>query len=79
MNFDFQAGKILKISERQTVQFRAEFFNIFNHAQFAIPGYTTQAPFANNGPLFTSGPNLGVISQTSVAPRLIQLALKYSF
>ena len=79
LNFDFQAGKIMKIGERQTVQFRAEFFNIFNHAQFALPGYTTQAPFANNGPLFTSGANLGVISQTSVAPRLIQLALKYSF
>jgi hypothetical protein len=79
LNFDFQAGKILKIGEKQTVQFRAEFFNIFNHAQFAIPGYTTQAPFANNGPLFTSGTQLGVISQTSVAPRLIQFALKYSF
>jgi len=79
LNFDFQAGKIIKIGERQTVQFRAEFFNIFNHAQFALPGYTSQAPFANNGPLFTSGANLGVIGQTSVAPRLVQFALKYSF
>ena len=79
LNFDFQAGKIMRIGERQTVQFRAEFFNIFNHAQFAMPGYTTQSAFANNGPLFTSGTNLGVISQTSVAPRLIQFALKYTF
>jgi hypothetical protein len=79
LNFDFQAGKIIRIGERQTVQFRAEFFNIFNHAQFALPGYTSQAPFANNGPLFTSGTNLGVIGQTSVAPRLVQFALKYSF
>src|SRR5262249_34098058 len=79
LNFDFQAGKIVKIGERQQIQFRAEFFNIFNHAQFALPGYTTQSAFANNGPLFTSGTQLGVISQTSVAPRLIQLALKYSF
>ena len=38
LNFDFQAGKIIRIGERQTVQFRAEFFNIFNHAQFALPG-----------------------------------------
>ena len=68
LNFDFQAGKIIRIGERQTVQFRAEFFNLFNHAQFALPGYTTQTPFANNGPLFTSGTSLGVISQTSVAP-----------
>jgi hypothetical protein len=29
--------------------------------------------------LFTSGAQFGVINQTSVAPRLIQLALKYSF
>jgi len=78
-NFDFQAGKIIRIGERQTVQFRAEFFNLFNHAQFALPGYTTQTPFANNGPLFTSGTSFGVISQTSVAPRLVQFALKYAF
>ena len=79
LNFDFQAGKIVRIGERQQVQFRAEFFNIFNHAQFALPGYTTQAAFANNGALFSSGTQLGVINQTSVAPRLVQLALKYSF
>jgi hypothetical protein len=79
LNFDFQAGKIVRMSERQQLQFRAEFFNIFNHAQFALPGYTTQAAFANNGALFTSGTQFGVINQTSVAPRLIQLAVKYSF
>jgi hypothetical protein len=79
LNFDFQVGKITRIGERQTIQFRAEFFNLFNHAQFAIPGYTTQTAFTNNGPLFTSGTSLGVINQTSVNPRLIQLALKYSF
>jgi hypothetical protein len=79
LNFDFQAGKIVRIGEKQIVQFRAEFFNFFNHAQFALPGYTGQSPFANNGPLFASGTQLGVISQTSVAPRLIQFALKYSF
>jgi len=81
LNFDFQAGKVTHIGERQTIQIRAEFFNLFNHAQFHIPAYT-QAPsnnFANNGTLFTSGAQFGVINQTSVAPRLIQLALKYSF
>jgi len=81
LNFDFQAAKTTRIGERQTIQFRAEFFNVFNHAQFHIPAYTS-APsnnFANNGTLFTSGALFGVINQTSVAPRLIQLALKYSF
>ncbi|HSP70637.1 MAG TPA: hypothetical protein VLN48_23080, partial [Bryobacteraceae bacterium] len=79
LNFDFQTAKTTRIGERQTIQFRAEFFNIFNHAQFAIPGYTGAQAFANNGTLFTSGAQFGVINQTSVAPRLIQLALKYSF
>jgi outer membrane receptor protein involved in Fe transport len=79
LNFDFQAGKITRLGERQTLQFRAEFFNLFNHPQFAIPGYTTQTAFGNNGPLFANSASFGVINQTSVAPRLIQLALKYSF
>jgi hypothetical protein len=79
LNFDVQAGKLFRIGERQTVQFRAEFFNLFNHAQFAIPGYTTQSAFSNNGPLFANSASFGVINQTSVAPRLIQLALRYQF
>jgi outer membrane receptor protein involved in Fe transport len=81
LNFDFQVSKLTRISERQSLQFRAEFFNLFNHAQFSIPSYTLQPSnnFVNNGTLFTNGASFGVINQTSVAPRLIQLALKYSF
>ena len=82
LNFDFQAGKITRIGERQSIQLRVEFFNLFNHAQFAIPAYT-QGPsnnFANNGTLFANSvTSFGVITQTSVAPRLIQIGLKYSF
>jgi hypothetical protein len=81
LNFDFQAAKALKLTERQTLQFRAEFFNLFNHAQFALPGYTT-APnqLSNNGALFaSSAANFGVITQTSVAPRLIQFSLRLAF
>jgi hypothetical protein len=63
-----------KINERQTLEFRAEFFNVFNHPQFAIQSY----PFLNQGPAFSSG-QLGIINSTSVAPRLVQLALKYQF
>jgi hypothetical protein len=73
-NFDFSVTKITRISERQSVLFRAEFFNLFNHPQFAIPAY----PIVNNGAVFSSG-QLGIINQTSVSPRLIQLALKYQF
>jgi hypothetical protein len=51
------------------LQFRAEFFNMFNHPQFNIPvGLNFGAPG-----------NFGQITSTSVNPRLIQLALKYVF
>jgi carboxypeptidase family protein len=37
-NFDFALLKDTKINERFDLQFRGEFFNIFNHAQFLTPG-----------------------------------------
>jgi hypothetical protein len=49
------------------VQFRAEFFNLFNHPMFANP-----ATGANQS-------TFGQITSMSVSPRVIQLALKYSF
>jgi hypothetical protein len=55
------------ISENSQVQFRAEFFNMFNHPQFNNPA----ANFAV--------PTFGQITSASVNPRLIQLALKYIF
>ncbi len=67
VNFDASISKNIRITERQAVQFRSEFFNIFNHAQFANPGTgANQSTF-------------GQIVGTSVSPRVIQLALKYSF
>jgi hypothetical protein len=44
-----------------------EFFNAFNHPQFNNPGTS-----------FTSA-TFGAITSTSVNPRLIQMALKYTF
>jgi hypothetical protein len=35
--FDMSLLKNTRISERVSAQFRAEFFNIFNHAQFMNP------------------------------------------
>ena len=37
-NIDFSVTKDTKLTERLNLQFRAEFFNIFNHPQFALPG-----------------------------------------
>ncbi|PWU05740.1 MAG: hypothetical protein C5B51_13870 [Terriglobia bacterium] len=69
-NFDASISKVTRlpaISESSEIQFRAEFFNMFNHAQFSNPA----ANFAV--------PTFGQITSTSVNPRLIQLALKYTF
>jgi hypothetical protein len=66
-NWDVGLAKMIRIGERQTVTFRSEFFNIFNHAQFANPN--TQRNSAS----------FGIINATSTNPRLIQFALKYAF
>ncbi len=75
-NFDISILKTTQIFEKQTLQFRAEFFNAFNHPQFTNPNYGQGAIYAL--PNFASG-SFGQITSTSVNPRVIQLALKYIF
>lgn len=68
-NVDLSLRKITKITERTSLEFRAEFFNAFNSTQFGNPDTN-----------FTDGlPAFGQITSTSVAPRVGQLALKLSF
>ena len=55
------------LREGATLTFRTEFFNVWNHAQYANSG-------AGVGMA-----SYGVINSSSVAPRLIQFALKYQF
>jgi hypothetical protein len=66
-NWDMSIAKNFRVREAQSLQFRTEFFNTFNHPQFAIPN------------TLASGSTYGQISNTSVNPRIIQMALKYSF
>ena len=40
VNFDFSAIKNTRVLEQVNLQFRAEFFNIFNHPNFGAPGTT---------------------------------------
>jgi hypothetical protein len=68
--------KTTQIVENQTLQFRAEFFNAFNHPQFTNPNYGQGAIYAL--PNFAAG-SFGQITSTSVTPRIIQFALKYIF
>jgi hypothetical protein len=66
-NWDGSVTKNFKILEKSTLQFRADFFNAFNHAQFSNPA------IAVNSAAF------GQITSTTVAPRIIQFALRYAF
>jgi hypothetical protein len=69
-NLDLTLSKITVFNwplERSSVTFRAEFYNTLNHPQFANPDTN-----------FTS-PTFGVISGTTVNPRVGQLTLKFAF
>jgi hypothetical protein len=74
-NFDFSVLKSTRITESQSIQFRAEFFNVFNHAQFNGPSQNAVIPALAN----VNSPTGGWITSTSVNPRVIQFALKYMF
>jgi len=77
-NFDFSLMKNTRIGEQANIQFRAEFFNIFNHPNFALPANILAAP--NFGTLFqTPDAAQNNVGLGSGGPRLIQLALKVSF
>jgi len=68
---DFSALKKFDVTERLRAQFRAEFFNILNQANFGIPN-TVVYTAATGGP----SPTAGVISWTATTSRQIQFGLK---
>lgn len=70
VNTDFSVIKHFTIKEGFRVDFRSEFFNLFNHAQFAAPG---------NGVSDLNSGVFGVINSTVNNPRVIQFALKAAF
>jgi hypothetical protein len=77
-NLDFSVVKnnnVRRISESFNVQFRAEFFNILNHANFNVPslGDTNTNMLNGNG---TVNGSAGLLTQTTTDPREIQFAIK---
>jgi len=78
VNFDFSILKNTRLTENQALQFRAEFFNILNHAQFDNPN-PPSIPYYPALPDVGSPATFGQITRTDVNPRVIQLALKYVF
>jgi hypothetical protein len=67
--FDWSLRKEFALTERQRLEFRAEFFNAFNHPNFAQPDN-----FVDDGP-----GSAGVITSLAIPMRQIQFGLKYSF
>jgi len=77
-NTDLSVFKQFKFSERYSMQFRAEFFNAFNHPNFANPSSNINS--SNFGKVTnTISPILGADSGGPGDPREIQLALKLFF
>jgi outer membrane receptor protein involved in Fe transport len=77
-NVDFSVTKNFNLTERLLLQLRFEFFNIFNHPQFSLPGNSfgsasfgqvTSTPDAAQG-----NPGLG-----GGGPRVLQFAARFQF
>lgn len=68
-NWDFSLLKNFRIGEHQELRFTADFFNIWNHANFANPTVTDVENPAAFGRIFS----------TVGTPRLIQFSLRYAF
>ncbi|MGB8902630.1 MAG: TonB-dependent receptor [Candidatus Sulfotelmatobacter sp.] len=67
INTDLSIMKLIPVTESQRLEFRAEFFNLFNNVNFANP-VNIQSSY-----------NFGQIATTTTGPRVVQFALKYTF
>ena len=77
--FDFSTFKAFQLSDRFSMQFRAEFFNILNHPNFNAPGFGGNGVVAISNSTNFNSSNFGEIGSTRDAPydpRQIQFALK---
>jgi hypothetical protein len=91
-NFDFSLSKTQHLTERLTMQLRADFFNVFNHPNFSNPLLPSfGVDFLSNG-ISASGTGVGFLPITATpdvgsgnpflgggGPRSIQLAAKFTF
>jgi carboxypeptidase family protein/TonB-dependent receptor-like protein len=80
-NWDLSLIKVTRVTEGKSVEFRAEFFNVWNHAAFQSPqaGNQTGLPFFGNYGLVDVSGGTSAILATANRPRTIQFALKLNF
>lgn len=67
INLDLAMRKKFQLNERHALDFRAEFFNVINRANFGLPVRVIGAP------------GFGSAVETAAPARIIQFALKYGF
>jgi hypothetical protein len=73
VNTDFSAFKNFPFHENFNLQFRAEFFNLFNHSQFGLSGSGVGMQDISSLSTF------GHVNETVNDPRVIQFALRLDF
>jgi Carboxypeptidase regulatory-like domain/TonB dependent receptor-like, beta-barrel len=82
-DWDFSAVKTWRLTERVNMQFRAEFFNVLNHPNFANPGilFNNDLGFLDSFGLVTATPDVAGANPVigTGGPRNIQLGLKLKF
>jgi hypothetical protein len=87
-NIDFSLFKNFQVAESKNLQFRAEFFNLFNTPQFNNPTAVAPSPAATSTtlvPNLTAGSPYGTIASAGAPTtfqrisREIQLAIKFTF
>jgi hypothetical protein len=66
-NWDFSVVKRTEITERLRLDFRTEFFNLFNRVQFADPNTSL------------GNPSFGIVTSALNLPRLVQFGLRLNF
>jgi len=79
---DIAILKDMKFKERLRAQFRAEFFNAFNHPSYSLPAAAVFTQQTANGNATGGGnlsPTAGLITSVVVPARQIQFALRLNF
>ena len=71
-DLDVSLFKTTAITERTSLQFRAEFFNVLNHPNFGTPNATVFSGSAIS-------PSAGLITTTATTSRQIQFGAKLIF
>ena len=77
-NWDLSLQKATALSERVQLQFRSDFFNAFNHPQFANPDLNLGEVALQLG-IVAPNAGFGTITTTSTNPRVLQFSLRLVF